>query len=178
MLLFILTEWLTLKNWGHTLHPPRPSHKHPLAWAVSVTLSMPTFHDGTSLTSENWGSGSRAPAQTSSFYLASHQPKGKGKLRNTGLQQGLSQSATVTLRVMMTPGDQPVSHNGPLGSLKATVPTCSGPTQHTGRGAAHFPPSVQSETARGSRTCAVAAAKQEGNRSWLRQKVKWSLLTH
>ena len=78
-----------------------------------------------------------------------------------------------TLRVMMTPGDQPVSHNGPLGSLKATVPTCSGPRQHTGRGAAHFPPSDQSETARGSRTCAVAAAKQEGNRSLLRQKVKW-----
>lgn len=55
---------------------------------------------------------------------------------------------------------------------EARVPTCSAPRQHAGRGAASFPPAAQSETARGSRTCAATETKQEGNGSLLGQKGK------
>ena len=114
VLLFTYFNWMF--NWGHASHPPRPSHKHPPAWDVSITLLMPKFQDRTP---ENWGTGGQAPAQAS--HLPPRQPKGRGRRRNHWPTAGPFQICTVTREGrVMTPGDQHAGHSGPLGSLPAT----------------------------------------------------------
>lgn len=88
----------------------------------------------------------------------------------TGLQQGLSESGAIGHGRVSNHPWRMVSES--QRKEKARVPTCSAPRQFAGRGAAPFPPSAPSETARGSRTCAAAETKQEGNGSLLGQKVK------
>lgn len=72
---------------------------------------------------------------------------------------------------MLSPREQSVSPWRAQGEGQA--PTCSGPGQHTVREAVLSLPSAQSETARGSRICAAAEARQKRNGSLIiKEKVE------
>lgn len=99
-------------------------------------------------------------------YSTSHliSQKENTSLGTTDLQQGLSEAGqhctegkcSLLENSQSVPGEH---------KEKAQDPTCSGPRQHTVREAVHSLPSAQSETARGSRICAAAEARQKRNGS-------------